>query len=239
MTATDPTVLLVEDDPLVRGFLADNLIADGFAVAGADTLREALRLLELAPPTSRSWTSGCRTARGWSSRARARRGRLASRVDPALPVLVLSGRGGRSTASAGSTAGPTITSSSRSPIRSCAAASRRCCAARAGARGRGVLRVGELEMDPASREVRLRGDARRAVPEGVRAAARAGAPSRRACSPRRSCCATSGAFARWADADAGLARLPAAPQARRAAATATWSTCGASATGWSTGRAAA
>ena len=67
MTATDPTVLLVEDDLLVRGFLADNLIADGFAVAAADTLREGLRLLELAPPTSRSSTSGCRTARGWSS----------------------------------------------------------------------------------------------------------------------------------------------------------------------------
>src|SRR5215210_4220861 len=50
MTPAAATLLLVEDDPLVRGFLADNLIADGYAVVAADTLGEGLRRLELAPP---------------------------------------------------------------------------------------------------------------------------------------------------------------------------------------------
>ena len=51
MSATDPTVLLVDDDPRVRGFLADNLIADGFAVVGADTLAELGRKIEVDLPS--------------------------------------------------------------------------------------------------------------------------------------------------------------------------------------------
>src|SRR5947207_3019646 len=52
MSASDPsrTVLLVEDDPVVRTFLADNLTADGYTVLVADTLRDGLRVLEYAGP---------------------------------------------------------------------------------------------------------------------------------------------------------------------------------------------
>ena len=43
----DPaTLLLVEDDPLIRTFLADNLTADGYELLLADTLRDGLRVLE-------------------------------------------------------------------------------------------------------------------------------------------------------------------------------------------------
>ena len=85
--------------------------------------------------TSRSWTSGCRTARGWSScaRVRARRATPARAWTRRCPCSCCPGAGRSSTASAGSTAGPTTTWSSRSRIRSCAAGSRRCCAARASA----------------------------------------------------------------------------------------------------------
>ena len=40
------TILLVEDDHGLRTFLADNLTADGFTVLLADTVRDAVRLLE-------------------------------------------------------------------------------------------------------------------------------------------------------------------------------------------------
>ena len=68
MSPSDPaTLLLVEDDPVVRTFLADNLTADGFEVLAADTLHDGLRVLEykrpdlaivdLALPDGRAWTS--------------------------------------------------------------------------------------------------------------------------------------------------------------------------------------
>src|SRR5215213_3925495 len=91
MTATDTTVLLVEDDPLVRGFLADNLIADGYGVVGADTLREGLRLLEAGALDVAIVDVGLPDGSGLElvARVRATAG-PASHVDPALPVLVLS-----------------------------------------------------------------------------------------------------------------------------------------------------
>ena len=241
MTAPDPTVLLVEDDLLVRGFLADNLIADGFAVAGRrHAARGRCGCSSSRRPTSRSWTSGCRTARGWSWSTRVRAADEAARAwTRRCRCSCCRGAGTSSTASAGSTAGRTTTWSSRSPIRSCGAGSRRCCGARASACPRGVLRVGELEIDPVSRDVRVAGEraalsqkefalllALAAEPhaglhEGGAAARRVGLPRRWA------------ARARWT-------RTPAACATSSAArAGATWSTCGASATGWSTGAAAA
>ena len=57
------TLLLVEDDPVIRTFLADNLTADGYELLVADCSRDALRLLERRP-TSWSSTSACPTAPG-------------------------------------------------------------------------------------------------------------------------------------------------------------------------------
>ena len=94
MRATEPTVLLVEDDPLSRGFLADNLIADGFAVVGAETLEEGLRRIELTPPDVVVVDVGLPDGSGLELVARVRAaGQAGTRLDPALPMLVLSGRG--------------------------------------------------------------------------------------------------------------------------------------------------
>src|SRR3954465_5799089 len=50
-TGMEPaTLLLVEDDPVIRTFLADNLTADGYELLVADPLRDALRVLELQRP---------------------------------------------------------------------------------------------------------------------------------------------------------------------------------------------
>jgi DNA-binding response OmpR family regulator len=158
MSATDPTVLLVEDDLLVRGFLADNLIADGFAVTGADTLREALRLLELEAPDVAIVDVGLPDGSGLELVARVRAaGGAASRVDPSLPVLVLSGRGAEIDRIRGFDRGAddyVVKPFSYPELRRRLEALLRRSRERVPA---GVLRVGELEIDPVSRDVRVAG----------------------------------------------------------------------------------
>jgi DNA-binding NtrC family response regulator len=78
------TVLVVEDDDVTRAFLLDNLAADGFRVAGASGAGEGLRAIEVRQP-----------ALVVLDRVRSADG-LASRIDPDLPVIVLTGRSGRS-----------------------------------------------------------------------------------------------------------------------------------------------
>jgi DNA-binding response OmpR family regulator len=68
----DPaTLLLVEDDPVIRTFLADNLTADGYDLLVAATLEEAMRELEYKRPdiaivdlklpdgSGSNWSGGC------------------------------------------------------------------------------------------------------------------------------------------------------------------------------------
>ncbi len=43
-------LLIVEDDELTRAFLLDNLAADGFRVAGAASVGEGLRAIEVRQP---------------------------------------------------------------------------------------------------------------------------------------------------------------------------------------------
>jgi DNA-binding response OmpR family regulator len=158
MSATDPTVLLVEDDPLVRGFLADNLIADGFAVVGAESLGEALRRLELAPPDVAVVDVCLPDGSGLELLARVRAaGSAGTRVDPALPMLVLSGRGEELDRVRGFDRGAddyVVKPFSYPELRRRIEALLR----RAGDRvSTGLLRIGELEIDPVSREVRVGG----------------------------------------------------------------------------------
>jgi len=47
---TAPTIVLVEDDPVLSTFLADNLSADGYEPVVAETLRDGLRELEFRRP---------------------------------------------------------------------------------------------------------------------------------------------------------------------------------------------
>src|SRR6476661_7913961 len=93
MTADTATLLVVEDDEATRTFLADNLTADGYEVLVADCAADALRLLETKYPDVALVDVGLPDASGLDVIRRVREADgLASRANPAVPVLVLSGR---------------------------------------------------------------------------------------------------------------------------------------------------
>ena len=87
------TVLIVEDDEATRTFIADNLNADGYEPILAGDTRDGLRLLESKYPDAAIVDVGLPGDSGLELVAsiRAADG-LASRVNPHIPILVLSGR---------------------------------------------------------------------------------------------------------------------------------------------------
>src|ERR671930_1757907 len=89
------SVLVVEDDEATASFLADNLAADGYRVAVAAGVREGLRAIEVRRPSLVVLDLLLEDGNGLEllDRVRAADG-LATRVDPQLPVIVLSGRTG-------------------------------------------------------------------------------------------------------------------------------------------------
>jgi DNA-binding response OmpR family regulator len=89
------TVLVVEDDDATRAFLLDNLAADGFRAAGASGMGEGLRAIEVRQPSLVVLDLVLDDGSGLNllDRIRSADG-LASRVDPDLAVIVLSGRSG-------------------------------------------------------------------------------------------------------------------------------------------------
>jgi DNA-binding response OmpR family regulator len=89
------SVLVVEDDQVTRAFLVDNLTADGFPAAGASGAGEGLRAIEVRQPCLVVLDLGLEDGSGLTllDRVRGADG-LASRIDPDLPVIVLSGRAG-------------------------------------------------------------------------------------------------------------------------------------------------
>jgi DNA-binding response OmpR family regulator len=91
----DGLILIVEDDEATKGFLADNLAADGFRVASAATAAEGLRAIEVRRPALVLLDLRLEGSSGLDvlDRDRAADG-LASRIDPELPVIVLTGRAG-------------------------------------------------------------------------------------------------------------------------------------------------
>jgi DNA-binding response OmpR family regulator len=88
-------ILVVEDDEATRAFLLDNLAADGFRVAGASGVGEGLRAIEVRQPSLVVLDLVFEGGSGLDllDRVRAADG-LASRLDPDLPVVVLTGRAG-------------------------------------------------------------------------------------------------------------------------------------------------
>ena len=65
MTADPATILLVEDDPVVRTFLADNLTADGYdLLVDEQRRRRAAGCSSARARISRWSTSACPTAPG-------------------------------------------------------------------------------------------------------------------------------------------------------------------------------
>jgi len=152
------SLLVVEDDDATRSFLVENLTADGFRVAAATGAGEGLRAIEVRKPDLVVLDLMLGDASGLTllDRVRAADG-LASRIDPGLPIIVVTGRGGDTDRVRGFTRGaddylvkpfsyPELLWRVRALLRRTD-------------RGplRGVIRVGDLTIDPVTRAVRLDG----------------------------------------------------------------------------------
>src|SRR3954463_11212259 len=158
MEALPKTVLVVEDDAPTRAFLAANLSADGYRVFCASEAGEAVRALEVRQPDLMLLDLGLAAGTGLEVLDRLRAADPASsRMDRDLPVIILTGRAGEVDRVRGFARGaddylckpfsyPELVARLTAVLRRSA-----------GRRGRGVLRVGELTVDPATRAVRLGG----------------------------------------------------------------------------------
>src|SRR3954468_14191212 len=80
------SILLVEEDAVCRGFLADNLTADGYEVIVADDTADALARLRLAPNLVLCDVNGDTVELIDAIRSADRRG---ARIDPTTPLIVL------------------------------------------------------------------------------------------------------------------------------------------------------
>jgi DNA-binding response OmpR family regulator len=159
MTDDASTILLVEDDDATRAFLAENLVADGHDVIAADCARHGWRLMETKFPDLALIDVGLPDGSGLELVRRVREADgVASRVDPQLPILVLSGRRAELDRIRGFEQGCddyVVKPFGYAELRARVAALLR----RAHRRpGMGRIRVGMLELDPPSREVTVRGE---------------------------------------------------------------------------------
>jgi DNA-binding response OmpR family regulator len=150
------TILLVEDDRATRTFLADNLSADGYELLEADGADDAQRLVETRFPDLAIIDLGLPDRDGLELIRQIREAdRIAGRLDPDLPLLVLSGRVGELDRLRGFERGcddyvakPFSYSELRARIVALLRRNRR-------RPGCGRLRIGPLELDPLARSVWL------------------------------------------------------------------------------------
>jgi DNA-binding response OmpR family regulator len=151
-------ILVAEDDEATAGFLAENLVADGFRVARAAGAGEVLRAIEVRHPALVLLDLRLEVGSGLDvlDRIRTADG-LASRIDPDLPVIVLTGRAGEADRVRSFDRGaddhickPFLYAELLARVR---AVLRRA----EGRRAKGVLRVRDLTIDPTTRIVRLAG----------------------------------------------------------------------------------
>jgi DNA-binding response OmpR family regulator len=153
------TILVVEDHRPTRTFLADNLSADGYELLEADSVADAARLMETAFPDLAIIDLGLPDGDGLDLLRQVRSAdRISGRIDPDLPLLVLSGRTSELDRLRGfgrgcddyvlkpfsyyelhARVGALLRRTSRRP-------------------GTGKLRLGPLELDPIARQVRIRGE---------------------------------------------------------------------------------
>jgi CheY-like chemotaxis protein len=125
-TTTAATILVAEEEEMTRSFLYENLSADGYRVLVAPDPAKALALLSTAQPhlvlvdvngDTLSLIDAVRSGEG-----------LAGRADPNTPVIALGRDADRLQRVRLLDRGSDDVVKSRSPTRSCAPASRRCCA---------------------------------------------------------------------------------------------------------------
>lgn len=153
------TILVVEDHRATRTFLADNLSADGFEVLEAESASVARRLLASAFPDLAIVDLGLPDGDGLELLAHVREAdRVAGRLDPDLPLLVLSGRVTEVERLRGFSRGcddymvkPFSYFELSARVRALLRRTRRRPVT-------GRLRVGSLELDPLSRQVWVRGE---------------------------------------------------------------------------------
>jgi DNA-binding response OmpR family regulator len=151
-------ILVVEDDEATRAFLLENLAADGYRVAGASSAGEGVRGIEVRRPSLVILDLALEGGSGLDLLDRVRHADgLASRIDPDLPVIVLSGRVAEADRVRSFARGaddhvckPFLYAELLGRVR---AVLRRA----EGRRRQGLLRVGELTVDPSTRAVRLAG----------------------------------------------------------------------------------
>ena len=152
-------IVVVEDDAATAEFLLDNLRADGFCAAAAAGVGEGLRAIEVRQPELVLLDLMLGDGNGLEllDRLRSADG-LASRLDPDVPVIVLSGRGAETDRVRGFARGcddyvakpfsyPELHARIRAVLRRSSDRSRR-----------GLLRVGPLAIDPGARLVSLNGE---------------------------------------------------------------------------------
>ena len=93
MDVTPATILLVEDHRATRTFLADNLTVDGYELLEADNAADGERMLATRFPDLAIVDLGLPDRDGLDLIRRVRTAdRAGSRIDPEVPLLVLSGR---------------------------------------------------------------------------------------------------------------------------------------------------
>ena len=152
------TILIVEDHVPTRTFLADNLSADGYEILESASAGEARRLMETRFPDLAIVDLGLPDRDGLDLMHEIRTAdRVCARVDPDLPMLVLSGRATEVARLRGFERGcddyvvkPFGYAELRARIRALLRRTDR----RPGA---GRLRIGPLEVDPLARLVWLDG----------------------------------------------------------------------------------
>src|SRR5436190_407221 len=159
MEALPATILVVEDHTATRRFLADNLAADGYEPLEAASVADARGLIETRFPDLSIVDLRLPDGNGLDLLREVREtDRLASPVDPDLPILLLTGRGTELDRVRGFHNGaddyvvkpfsyPELVGRIEALLRR----SRR-------RPNLGRLRVGGLEVDPASRRVLLHGE---------------------------------------------------------------------------------
>jgi len=146
--------MVVEDDDATREFLADNLKADSYAVVAASSGRQALNLLEVKDCDLMLLDVMLPDASGFELCRRVRDADgLAQRIDPQIPVIMLTGRTSETDRVRGFARGADDYIVKPFHYQELAARIEAVLRRSRGRRGEGVLQVGELRIDPVSREV--------------------------------------------------------------------------------------